>query len=147
MPEVPPPQGAIVGQDYSAAPDGHGWNYAVHLEMSWPASFRPGSDTARTKENLTALRRLAGTYHFTVAVADSSIPQLELQREFNIQVIEGMTVNWQDAPAVHGNKLSGSAVVSNQTGDEFVSDGDRRRRQPDWPGDGVGLSALQNPGR
>jgi hypothetical protein len=61
-----------------------------------------------------------GTYSFTVAVLDSSIPQLQLKRDLTIQVIEGLTVEWQDAPAVHGNKVSGSAVVWNHTGDEFV---------------------------
>ena len=55
-------------------------------------------------------------------------------------------MDWQDAPAVHGNKLSGSAVVTNQTGDEFVLTVIVRRGQPDWASDGVGLSALQNSG-
>jgi hypothetical protein len=43
-----------------------------------------------------------------------------VQRDFNIQVIDGLTVDWQDAPAAQGNKISGSAIVTNQTGEEFV---------------------------
>ena len=67
--------------------------------------------------------------------------------EFNIQVIEGITVNWQEAPAVHGNKLSGSAVVSNQTGDEFVLTVIVVAVNQIGRATALGYQHLQNPGR
>ena len=61
----------------------------------------------------------AGTYHFAVAVNDSSIPQLQAQREFTIRVIEGLTIDWQEPPQVHGNMIRGSAIVTNETPQEL----------------------------
>lgn len=117
--QVPPPQGAIIGQAYTLPLTVTG-GITPYTWSITSGEIPPGLRLQSHKGNLTGTPTTAGTYHFTVAVTDSSIPQLELHREFNIQVIEGITVNWEDAPAVNGNKLSGSAVVSNQTGDEFV---------------------------
>jgi hypothetical protein len=117
--QVPPPQGAIVGQAYTLPLTVTG-GITPYTWSIVSGNLPPGLRVQPHKGNLTGTPTTAGTYHFTISVTDSSIPQLELHREFNIQVIEGITVNWQDAPAVNGNKLSGSAVVSNQTGDEFV---------------------------
>jgi Putative Ig domain len=117
--QVPPPQGAIVGQAYTLPLTVTGgitpytWSVAS-------GDLPPGLRVQPHKGNIVGTPTTAGTYHFTVSIKDSSIPQLELHRDFTIQVIEGITVNWQDVPAVHGNKVSGSAVVSNQTGEEFV---------------------------
>lgn len=58
----------------------------------------------------------AGEYHFTVAVTDGSIPALAAQREVTITVTAGLTIDWKQYPAVDGNAISGSVVVSNQTG-------------------------------
>jgi hypothetical protein len=44
---------------------------------------------------------------------------MQLQRELTINIIEGLSVDWQDAPKVHGNRISGSVVVTNQTGHDF----------------------------
>ncbi len=117
--QVPPPQGAFVGQAYTLPLTVTGgitpYTWSV-VAGELPAGLR----VQPHKGNVTGTPTTPGTYHFTVSVRDSSIPQLELRRDFNIQVIEGITIQWQDAPAVHGNKVSGSAVVSNQTGEEFV---------------------------
>jgi len=117
--QVPPPQGAIVGQAYTLPLTVTG-GVTPYTWSIVSGDLPPGLRVQPHKGNIVGTPTTAGTYHFTVSITDSSIPQLELHRDFNIQVIEGITVNWQDAPAVHGNKLSGSAVVSNQTGDEFV---------------------------
>lgn len=57
-----------------------------------------------------------GEYHFTVAVTDGSIPALATQREVTITVTAALTIDWKLYPAVNGNAISGSVVVSNQTG-------------------------------
>ena len=117
--QLPPPQGAIVGQAYTLplTVTGGAMPYTWSLVSG---NLPPGLRLQPHKGNIVGTPTTAGTYKFTIAISDSNIPQAQLSRDLSIQVIEGITVNWQDAPAVHGNKLSGSAVVSNQTGDEFV---------------------------
>jgi hypothetical protein len=61
-----------------------------------------------------------GDYHFTIAVVDSDVPQNQLQRELTIRVIAGLTLTWKDPPAVHGDAISGSAVITNQMGYDMV---------------------------
>ena len=34
-------------------------------------------------------------------------------------MIAGLAVDWKEPPAVHGNSISGSAVVTNETGVDF----------------------------
>src|ERR1035441_8589243 len=61
----------------------------------------------------------AGEYRFTVAVADSSAPRLQVQRVMTISVIAGLTIDWKQYPSVHGTTLSGSVVVTNQAGQDL----------------------------
>ena len=117
--QVPPPQGAIVGQEYTLPVTVTG-GIMPYTWLVVEGQLPPGLRLQQHKGAIVGTPTTAGTYHFTIAVQDSSIPQLQLRREFNIQVIEGLTLEWQDAPAAHGNKISGSAVVTNQTGEEFV---------------------------
>ena len=58
-------------------------------------------------------------YRFTVAVADSSAPRLQVQRVMTISVIAGLTIEWKQYPNVQGAILSGSVVITNQTGQDF----------------------------
>ena len=57
-----------------------------------------------------------GEYHFNLAVTDSSVPHQQVQREMTIIVIAALTIDWKQPPKVQGDAISGSAVVSNQTG-------------------------------
>ncbi len=117
--QVPAPQSAVIGQAYTLPLTTTGGI----MPYTWQViagDLPPGLRVQRHKGAIVGTPTTTGTYQFTVAVMDSSIPQLQLKRELTIQVIEGLTVDWQDAPAVHGNKISGSAVISNQTDDEFV---------------------------
>lgn len=61
----------------------------------------------------------AGEYRFTVAVADSSAPRLQVQRAMTISVITGLTIEWKQYPNVQGATLSGSVVVTNQAGQDL----------------------------
>jgi hypothetical protein len=117
--QVPPPPGAVVGQDYSLPVTVTGGI----MPYTWTlvsGQLPPGLRIQQHKGAIVGTPATTGTYHFTVAVADSSIPQQQLQHDFNIQVIEGLALEWKDAPSAQGNKISGSAVVTNQTGDDFV---------------------------
>jgi putative Ig domain-containing protein len=57
-----------------------------------------------------------GEYHFWLAVTDSNIPHQQAQRDLTIIVVAGLTIDWTQPPKVQGNIISGSVVVSNQTG-------------------------------
>ncbi|HEY1730303.1 MAG TPA: Ig domain-containing protein [Terriglobales bacterium] len=117
--QAPPPQAAVVGQDYSLPLTVTGGI----MTYSWKVvsgDLPPGLRLQQHKGAIVGIPTTAGTYHFTIAVADSSIPQQQLRHDFNIQVIEGLSLEWKDAPAIHGNKISGSTVITNQTGEDFV---------------------------
>lgn len=117
--QAPPPQGAVVGQEYSLPVTATGGI----MPYTWKlvsGDLPPGLRVQEHKGAIVGTPTTTGTYHFTIAVVDSSIPKLQLRREFSIQVIEGLALDWKDIPAAHGNKISGSAIVTNQTGDDFV---------------------------
>jgi hypothetical protein len=61
----------------------------------------------------------AGEYRFSIAVADSGAPPLQAQRVLTITVLAGMTLDWKQRPSVQGHTISGSVVVTNQTGQDL----------------------------
>jgi len=113
-----PSQGAIAGQNYVLLLQATGgqtpYTWRV-LQGVLPPGLKLHPHTAR----ITGVPTVPGDYHFTVEITDTSIPQLQAQLNVTIHVISGIAVEWKEAPAVHGNKISGSAVVTNETGDEF----------------------------
>ena len=82
-------------------------------------SFLRVLSCTRTKGEVSGTPTIPGEYRFTVAVADSSAPPLQVQRAMTITVIAGLTIDWKQYPKVQGTALSGSVVVTNQTGQEF----------------------------
>ena len=44
---------------------------------------------------------------------------MQVQRDLIIQVIAGLAIDWKEPPGVHGTAVSGSAVVTNQTANDF----------------------------
>lgn len=67
-------------------------------------------------KGFTGVPTTPGEYHFTLGVSDSNIPHQQVQRDFTIIVIAGLTIDWKQPPQVQGTTISGSLVVSNQTG-------------------------------
>lgn len=61
----------------------------------------------------------AGEYHFTVSVRDSGSPPQAVQRDFVIQVMEALTINWGVAAHVNVNRIEGTVEVSNTTADDI----------------------------
>lgn len=57
----------------------------------------------------------AGVFHFGVTVTDSGNPAMQIQREFTLVVMAALSIDWKEPPAVHGQMLEGSVVVSNLT--------------------------------
>ena len=57
----------------------------------------------------------AGVFHFVVTVTDSGTPAMQIQREFTLVVTAALSIDWKELPAVHGQTLEGSVVVTNLT--------------------------------
>jgi Putative Ig domain len=113
-----PAQGAIVGQQYVLpfTVTGGTAPYTWHLVSG---DLPPGCTFHAHSGKISGVPSAPGDYHFTIAVTDSSIPHLQVQHEYTIHVIAGLTVEWKEVPHVHGNTISGSAIVTNQTPEEF----------------------------
>lgn len=60
----------------------------------------------------------AGEFHFTIAVRDSSHPQ-GVQKEFVLRVLSALSLRWKQEAHVDGNRIDGSAAVSNATPDDI----------------------------
>jgi hypothetical protein len=113
-----PSQGMILGQSYTLPLQATGGTspYAWHLVQG---ELPPGLKLHPHTGKITGSPTMAGDYRFTIGAADESIPKQHAQREFVIHVIAGLTVDWKEPPAVQGNSISGSAVVTNDTGVDF----------------------------
>lgn len=113
-----PSQGMIVGQGYTLPLQATGGTapYAWHLVQG---EMPPGLKLHPHNGKITGVPTVPGDYRFTIGAADESIPKLHAQRDLVIHVIAGLEVDWKEPPAVHGNSISGSAVVTNQTGVDF----------------------------
>jgi hypothetical protein len=113
-----PSQGMIVGQGYTLPLQATGGTtpYAWHLvQGEMPLGLKLHPHTGK----ITGSPTVPGDYRFTIGAADATIPKLQAQRDLVIHVIAGLEVDWKEPPAVHGNSISGSAVVTNQTGVDF----------------------------
>jgi len=113
-----PSQGVILGENYSLPLVARGGS-APYTWRLLSGDLPPGLTLHPHSGRITGAATTPGDYSFTVSVADSSVPALQSQRDFVIHVIAGLTVDWKELPAVHGNSIRGSAVVSNQTAESF----------------------------
>jgi Putative Ig domain len=115
---LPPASSAILGSNFSIplVATGGSAPYSWHLV---DGQLPPGLKLHPHKGEISGTPTTPGEYRFTIAVADSSVPQIQIQRAVTITVIAGLTVDWKQPPKVQGTILSGSAVVTNQTGRDF----------------------------
>src|SRR5215467_5926788 len=59
----------------------------------------------------------AGEFHFTIAVRDNS--QQAVQKDFLLRVLAALSLRWKQEARVDGNRIDGSAAVSNATPDDI----------------------------
>ena len=59
----------------------------------------------------------AGEFQFTVAVRDAGAPELVARKEFELRVIAAFQLNWKNEARVTGNRIDGSAEITNTTPD------------------------------
>lgn len=79
------------------------------------SSLPPGLHLASHSGNLTGTPRQPGEYHFTLTLSDIDAPPSQVQREFKLVVVAGLTVQWKTPPHVSGVWIAGSLIVANHT--------------------------------
>jgi hypothetical protein len=61
----------------------------------------------------------SGEFQFTLAVNDEGKPQQAVQKAFVLRVRSALVLNWKSPARVNGNRIDGSAEVSNNTADDI----------------------------
>lgn len=56
----------------------------------------------------------AGEFHFTVSVADSGKPAMQIKQTLVLNVVAPLLAQWGRYPKVNGQRIEGSIIVSNQ---------------------------------
>ena len=80
----------------------------------------PGLKLNATQGTITGSPTTPGEYGFSVAVADSSVPVNRVERAYKIVVTAALGIEWKQPPAVHGDKIEGSMIVTNYTERDFT---------------------------
>lgn len=60
-----------------------------------------------------------GEFQFTVSVTDGGNAQSAVQKGFLLRVVSGLALSWKNPARVSGNRIDGSAQVSNETPDDI----------------------------
>jgi len=60
-----------------------------------------------------------GEFQFTLSVRDGGQPQAAVQKAFVLRVRSALVLNWKTGAHVNGNRIEGSAAVSNTTADDI----------------------------
>ena len=95
----------------------HGGTVPLHWEIvsgELPPGIKLESDGT-----LRGTTETAGTYHFTVAVADSGNPTQSVRREFVLPAPAPLMLKWTSYARVLGSRIQGSVAVSNDTKDDL----------------------------
>ncbi|HZD30121.1 MAG TPA: Ig domain-containing protein [Candidatus Angelobacter sp.] len=93
------------------------------LPLTWKVSggkLPPGLKLSATKGNISGIPTTPGAYQFTVTVSDSSIPAMQIQRDYTLVVTGALSIEWKQAPAVQGQALGGSVVVANSSNQDVT---------------------------
>ena len=80
----------------------------------------PGLKLNATRGSISGVPTAAGAYRFELSVTDSSVPAMQVEREFTLVVTAALGIEWKQLPAVHGEKIDGSVVVTNYTQQDFT---------------------------
>ena len=91
--------------------------------LNWKISggkLPPGLRLNGVRGVIAGTPTVPGTYDFEVTVTDSSVPAMQIQREFRLIITGALGIDWKQPPSVHGQMLDGSVVVSNLTRQDFT---------------------------
>jgi hypothetical protein len=59
------------------------------------------------------------SFHFVVTITDGGKPIQQRKKEFTLEVVAPLVVEWSKKPKITGRRLEGAIRVSNQTGQDF----------------------------
>jgi len=59
------------------------------------------------------------SFHFVVNITDSGKPTAQKKKEYTLDVVAPLVVEWSKKPKITGHRLEAAIRVSNQTGDDF----------------------------
>jgi hypothetical protein len=59
------------------------------------------------------------SFAFVVTVTDSGKPVAQKKKEYTVEVVAPLVVEWSKKPKITGHRLDAAIRVSNQTGDDF----------------------------
>ena len=111
---VPP---AVIGQPYTLQLVAIGGTplYSWRLIEGSPA-LPPGLKLDAQKGSISGAATTAGRFNFSIEVADSAGPPATARRSYVIDVPEALVIDWDHAPRISKEGITGSVLVSNQTG-------------------------------
>lgn len=81
-------------------------------------SLPPGIDLA-PDGTLSGAPTEVDSFRFVVTVTDSGKPAAQRKKEFVLDVVAALVVEWSRKPKVTGRRVDAAIRVSNQTGDDF----------------------------
>jgi len=61
----------------------------------------------------------AGEFQFTVSVTEGGRPESAVQKSFVLRVVAALVLNWKNPAHVAGNRIEGSATITNTTPDDM----------------------------
>jgi len=127
--QQPTPSGGPLTVQTSALPTGFLRRpYTVKLRaqgglspLTWKltSGFLPRGVELDTDGTLSGTPAAKGEFRFTVAVRDGNQPAQELRREFTLQIVAPLVVEWSRYPRVTGQRLECTIRLANQTGQDF----------------------------
>jgi hypothetical protein len=91
------------------------------LPLKWEitAGAQPPGVDLSIDGNLTGTPTEVDSFHFIVTITDSGKPARSQKKEFTIDVVAPLVVEWSKKPKVNGRRVEGAIKVSNQTDQDF----------------------------
>jgi len=91
------------------------------LPLRWEitAGAQPPGIDLSPDGNLTGAPTEVDSFHFIVTITDSGKPVRTQRKEFSLDVVAPLVVEWSRKPKVNGHRVEGAIKVSNQTDDDF----------------------------
>jgi len=91
------------------------------LPLRWEitAGAQPPGVDLSIDGNLTGAPTEVDSFHFIVTITDSGKPARSQKKEFTIDVVAPLLVEWSKKPKVNGRRVEGAIKVSNQTDQDF----------------------------
>lgn len=127
--QQPPPSGGPLKLETSSLPKGFLRRpYTLRLQaqgglspLTWKltSGFLPQGLELGADGLLSGTPTTKGEFRFTFAVQDSNQPAQELRREFTLQIVAPLVVEWSRYPRVTGQRVDCAIRLANRTGQDF----------------------------